>query len=169
MKRKIKPILLLFLFIINISALVSLAYNRWVKTPPSYHQQEASETLETLQEPIALNQKQLQQMKDLRVALESEIITIREQMQNKRQALVTEMNKPKPDLTFIDNIIDEISYLQSRIQKRTIRNLMQDKKILSPSQQNRYFSMFEDHVRGMGRGRGRRGRAKKGLSQRRYQ
>ena len=169
MKRKIKPILLLFLFIINISALVSLAYNRWVKTPPAYHQQEAAETLETLQEPIALNQKQLQQMKDLRVALESEIITIREQMQNKRETLVTEMNKSKPDLTSIDNIIDEISYLQSRIQKRTIRNLMQDKKILSPSQQIRYFSMFEDHVRGMGRGRGRRGRVRKGLSQRRYQ
>jgi Spy/CpxP family protein refolding chaperone len=169
MKRKFKPILFLFLFIINISALVSLAYNRWVKTPSSYHQQEAFETLEALQEPMALNQKQFQQMKDLRVALESEIITIREQMQKKRQTLATEMNKSKPDLTIIDNVIDEISYLQSRIQKKTIRNLMQDKKILTPSQQTRYFSMFEDHVRGMGRGRGRRGRARKGLSQRRNQ
>jgi Spy/CpxP family protein refolding chaperone len=118
---------------------------------------------------MSLNQQQLQQMKNLRVALGDEIESTRRQIHEKRQALITEVRKSNPDLTDIDNIIDEISFLQSQIQKKTMRNLMRDKKFLTPSQQTRYFTMFEDYVRGMGMGRGRRDRGRKGSAWRRDQ
>lgn len=169
MKRKIIFIILMFLFIINISALVSLAYSRWIKSSYSYSKQDAMETLNGLQQKMALNQQQLQKMKNLRVTLEDEIESMRKQIHEKRQALITEIRKSNPDLTDIDNIIDEISFLQSQIQKKTMRNLMRDKKVLTPSQQTRYFTMFEDYVRGMGMGRGRRVRGRKGPAWRRNQ
>jgi hypothetical protein len=72
------------------------------------------------------------------------------------------MQNPEPDLTDVDETIDEIALLQSQIQKKTIRSLMRGKELMTPSQQTRYFSMFEEHVRGMGRGQGRRVRGKRG-------
>jgi hypothetical protein len=108
-------------------------------------------------------------MRGLREKLEQEIAVIREEMQSKRETLAREINKSNPDLEMIDKIIDEVSYHQSQIQKRTIRSMMQDRQILSPDQQTRYFSLFEDHVRGMrrGRGRGLRVRGRRGHSQKR--
>lgn len=168
MKRRILPIVLAFLFIINLSALAALAYNRWLRSPASFPQ-EAPGTLEALQEPIGLDQRQLQQMKGLRGALEDEIASILVQIQQKRQALILEMQNPEPDLTDVDETIDAIALLQSQIQKKTIRSLMRDKELMTPSQQTRYFSMFEEHVRGMGRGQGRRVRGKRGRGRQRNQ
>ena len=84
MKRRILPIVLAFLFIINLSALAALAYNRWLRSPASFPQ-ESPGTLEALQEPIGLDQRQLQQMKGLRGALEDEIASILVQIQQNRQ------------------------------------------------------------------------------------
>jgi len=161
MKRKILPIILAFLFIINLSALAALAYNRWVR-PVASHAERSLSTLEALQEPIGLDQRQLQQMRGLRGTLENEVASILDQIQQRRQALVLEMQKPEPDLAALDATIDEIAQLQSWIQKKTVRNLMRDKELMTPSQQTRYFSMFEEHVRGMGRGQGRRVRGRRG-------
>jgi len=169
MKRRILPFVLAFLFIINLSALAALAYNRWFSSPASSSPQETPVTLEALQEPIGLDQRQLQQMKGLRGALEDEIASILVQIQQNRQALILEMKKPEPDLTAVDETIDEIALLQSQIQKTTVRSLMRDKELMTPSQQTRYFSMFEEHVRGMGRGQGRRVRGKRGRGWQRNQ
>ncbi|MGB2906566.1 MAG: periplasmic heavy metal sensor [Candidatus Aminicenantaceae bacterium] len=168
MKRRILPIVLAFLFIINLSALAALAYNRWFSSPAS-PPQETPVTLEALQEPIGLDQRQLQQMKGLRGALEDEIASILVQIQQNRQALILEMQKSEPDLTAVDKTIDEIALLQSQIEKTTVRSLMRDKELMTPSQQTRYFSMFEEHVRGMGRGQGRRVRGKRGRGWQRNQ
>ena len=161
MKRKILPFLLAFLFIINLSALAALAYNRWL-WPETASSAETLTTLEALQEPVGLDNSQLQRMRGLRGALEDEVASIQDQIQQKRQTLILEMQKAEPDLAQIDETIDEISRFQSRIQKKTVRNLMRDKEIMTPSQQTRYLSLFEEHVRGMGRGQGRRVRGRRG-------
>ena len=161
MTRKILPSLLTFLFIINLSALAALAYNRWLK-PAGAHPETPLTSLEALQEPIGLDQEQLQQMRGLRGALKDEVASIQEQIQQKRQALIQEMQKAGPDLSRVDETIDEISRLQSQIQQKTVRRLMRDKELMTPSQQTRYLSLFEEHVRGMGRGRGRQVRGRRG-------
>lgn len=161
MKRKILPFLLAFLFIINLSALAALAYNHWLR-PEAASSAETLTTLEALQEPVGLDNSQLQRMRGLRGALEDEVASIQDQIQQKRQTLILEMQKAEPDLAQIDETIDEISRFQSRIQKKTVRNLMRDKEIMTPSQQTRYLSLFEEHVRGMGRGQGRRVRGRRG-------
>lgn len=167
MKKKIIPLALAFLFIINITGLAALAYNRWVKSYEPIPLQEPLLTPEALQEPIALNREQVRQMRSLRSALEDNITSLREQMQEKRQSLIQEARQSEPDLATIDRVIDEISDLQANIQKKTIRNLMQDKQLLNPTQQSRYFSLFENRVRSMDRGRGRRVRGRGGQGRQR--
>ena len=167
MNKKFIPLALAFLFIINITGLAALAYNRWIRSPDPYLPEETLWTPEALQEPIALNREQVQQMKSLRSDLEDNVSTLREQMQVKRQLLIQEARQSEPDLEAIDKVIDEISGLQAHIQKKTIRNLMQDKQLLNPTQQSQYFSLFENHVRSMGRGRGRRVRGRGGQGRQR--
>ncbi len=166
MKRRILPIILAFLFIINLSALAALAYNRWFKSA-EIHPGEPLASLEALQQPIGLDQGQLQQMRGLRGALEDEVFSIQEQIQQRRQALILEMRNAEPDLSQVDDMIDEIARFQSQIQKKTVRSLMRDKELMTPSQQTRYLSLFEEHVQGMGRGRGRRVRGRQGRGMKR--
>ena len=167
MKKKFIPLTLAFLFIINVTGLAALAYNRWMRSPEPYLPEATLLTPEALQEPIALNQEQVQQMKSLRSDLENNITSLREQMQEKRQRLIQEARQSHPDLAAIDQVIDEISGLQANIQKKTIRNLMRDKQLLNPAQQSRYFSLFENRVRSMARGSGRRVRGRGGQGRQR--
>ena len=81
-------------------------------------------------------------------------------MEEKRIDLIEEVRNPAPDLNKIDRVVDELSALQAEVQKKTIRNLIKDKQLLTPRQQERYFFMFEEHLHGRGRGQGRRGRGR---------
>jgi hypothetical protein len=144
MRRKIFLIILIIFFVINLSALATLSYNRWLKPKPTPKPQDSLKSWRSLQRVMALSQAQMFRMRDLRGSLEQGIEEIRLQMVEKRKILLEEVQKPSPDLDLIDRTIDEISRFQGEIQKKTIRNLLEDKKILSPMQRDKYFSMFDN-------------------------
>ena len=164
MKRNVLLIVLLFMFIINGTALVTLAYHRWIKPAPDYS---AQETLDAMRRPMSLSEGQLLKMKRLREALDNRVGVLRQQIQTKRAALMAALEEADPDLASIDLMIDEIGALQSRIEKQTIRNLLQDKRLLNPTQQTQYLGMFREHVRGRGMGRGRGLRGGRGMGRQR--
>jgi Spy/CpxP family protein refolding chaperone len=163
MKKKLLIVSLALLFVINITALATLSYNRWFKSLPlSEDQWDQSESWQKLQTEMSLTPRQSQTMQDLRLSLEREVESIRQQMSEKRNALLEEARNPSPNMNRIDSLIEEIGVLQTHIQKKSVRNLLKDKKILTPRQQERYFSLFEEHMQGQGwrhrmRGKGRRG------------
>jgi Spy/CpxP family protein refolding chaperone len=164
MKRNVLLLVLVFLFIVNGTALVTLAYHRWIKPAPEYSGQE---TVDALRETMSLTEGQLLKMKRLREALDSRVEVLRDQIQVKRAELMAALEEADPDLASIDRTIDEIGALQSRIEKQTVRNLLRDKRVLNPAQQSQYLGMFREHVRGRGlgrgQGRGRRARGGRGL------
>jgi Spy/CpxP family protein refolding chaperone len=163
MNKRLMIAALVLLVVINITALATLSYNRWIKTwPVSESQWNQSESWQKLQTEISLNPQQSQTMQDLRLSLSREVESIRQQMSEKRNALLEEARNSSPNLSRIDSLIEEISALQTEIQKKSVRNLLKDKKILTPGQQEKYFSLFEEHLQGRGwrhrmRGKGRRG------------
>ena len=157
MKKRIFILALVLLCIINITALATLSYNRWIK-PQRLETEAERSAWEALEIKIDLKPSQMERMQGLRLSLEEDVETLRQQMEEKRLRLIDEIKNPSPDLNHIDTIVDELSELQGEVQKKTIRNLLKDKELLNPGQQERYFSIFEKHVRGQGRGRGRRGR-----------
>jgi len=157
MKKRTVISVLLLLFIVNITAIVTFSYNRWLKPKITSDEKESSVIWNSLQDHVALNPPQLEKMKNLRLSFEKEIMSLRMQIWQKRKLLLEETRNLKPDLELIDNAIDELSRLQAEIQKKTIRNILKDKEILSPRQQKSYFSLFERHLQRPGRGWGRRG------------
>ena len=164
MKKRIFIIALVLLFVINITALTTLSYNRWFKPwSPADEQWNQSESWQELQTQVSLSPQQSQTMQNLRLSFEKEVDSLRQQMWEKRNFLLEEARNPSPNLNRIDSLIEEIGALQADIQKKSVRNLLKDKEILTPGQQKKYFSLFEEHtqVRGRGyrkRGTGRRGR-----------
>lgn len=156
MKKRLIAFGIILLVVINISALATLIYNRWFKAQRLDLAADSSESLTAIQKKMSLSTEQLERMHELRSSFENEIDGILVQMQEKRKALVAETKKAKPDIALIDQLIDEIGNLQSKVQKRTIRNLLKDKSIMTPAQREKYFSMFEDYVHRRGMGRRRR-------------
>lgn len=157
MKNRVFLIILIFLFIVNLTAVVTFSYNRWLKPKINSAEKDPQEIWDSIQDQVALEPPQLEKMKSLRFSFEKEILSLRMEIWRKRRVLLEEMRNPDPDINRIDNAIDELSRLQADIQKKTIRNILKDKEMLSPWQQKRYFSLFERHMQKPGRGWGRRG------------
>ncbi|MBN2245040.1 MAG: periplasmic heavy metal sensor [Candidatus Aminicenantes bacterium] len=157
MKKRVVFIVLIFLFIINLTAVATFSYNRWLKPKTDIAEESPQEIWESIQEQVALDPPQLETMKNQRLSFEKEILSLRMEIWQKRRVLIEEIRNPDPDLSRIDKAIDELSRLQVEIQKKTIRNILKDKEILSPWQQRRYFSLFERHLQQPGRGWGKGG------------
>jgi Spy/CpxP family protein refolding chaperone len=104
----------------------------------------------------------MERIQSRRVSFENEIESLQSRMWETKNSLVRETKRPSPDLDRIDALIEEFSRLQASVQKKTIRNLLKDKELLTPQQQERYFSLFEDHMRGQGRRHRGRGRGRGG-------
>lgn len=162
MKKRLFIITMVLLFVINITAFTTLSYNRWLKPRPFSLESDQSETWQTLQKHVSLNAQQSQTMQNLRLAFEKEVDSLRQQLWEKRNALLEEARKPSPNLNRIDSLIEEISSLQTDIQKKSVRNLLKDKRLLTPQQQEKYFSLFEEHTQVRGRGYRKRGTGRRG-------
>lgn len=162
MKKRLFIIAMVLLFVINITAITTLSYNRWIKPWSQSDRWEQAEGWQDLQAHVALNPQQSQTMRNQRLSFELDVQSLRHSMWEKRNALMQETRNQAPDLDRIDTLIEEIGALQIDIQKRSVRNILSDKKLLTPGQQEKYFSLFEEH---MGRGGRRlrvRGKGKRG-------
>jgi len=162
MKKRFVLIIFIFLFIVNLSAIFTFSYNRWLKPKINLAEEDPQEMWNSIQAQMVLDPPQLEKMKSLRFSFEKEILNLRMEIWKKRRALLEEIRNSDPDLARIDKAVDELSRLQSEIQKKTIRNILKDKEILSPRQQRRYFSLFDRHLQRPGRGWGRGGRGWRG-------
>ena len=145
MKKKFGKMALLLLIVINVSALLTFAYNRWVREPggPST---EGPVLAETFTRQLCLSGQQEKCIKDFRFAFDSEISDIQARIQEKRLAMVEELKKESPDDATLDKLIDDISQLQAEIQKKAVENILKEKEVLTDEQKAAFFRLFEDHV-----------------------
>ncbi|MBS3819730.1 periplasmic heavy metal sensor [bacterium] len=141
---------LVFLLAINLTALLTLAYNRLLfqKSPSP----EPAQTESSLQEELNLTPQQHERLKAHRKAYKQEIQPTVQEIQEKDKLLLEEIQSEKPNLKRIYALVDEISQLQAEIQKEAVKKLLQEKSILNPEQRKHYFSVFEQHVCGRGMG-----------------
>lgn len=145
MKKRLLALGLILLVVINVSALLTFAYNRWLRAPGK-HPAANSAGATSLERHLCLSGEQEQCIKDIRFSFDSETGGIQAQMREKRRAMVEEMKKESPDSASIDKLIEEISRLQAEIQKKAALNLLKEKELLTPEQKATFFRMFEDHV-----------------------
>ncbi len=154
MKRKLGRLALLLLIVINISALLTFAYNRWVREsggPPAASPDRA----DTIAHELCLNGQQAKCIRDFRFAFDSEIGDIQAQLREKRLAMIEELKKASPDGATLDKLIEDAGRLQAKIEKKAVENLLKEKDVLTDEQKATFFRLFEEHVCPRGRGAGR--------------
>lgn len=162
MKKRLFIIAMALLFVINITALTTFSYHRWIKPRPDPAEAGQQVPWQDLRERISLSAEQSRNMIKKRLSFQQEVGSLRQQMWELRSDLVEEARNPSPDMDRIDSLIEKIGALQVDIQKKSIRDLLEDKKFLTPRQQEKYFSLFREHAQGRNRwfrnrGMGRRG------------
>ena len=160
--KKLGKLGLLLLIVINVSALLTFAYNRWVREPGGRPTGSLA-TADSITQKLCLSGQQEKCIKDFRFAFDSEIGEIRARMEEKRRAMVEELKKESPDGAALDRLIEDISRLQAEIQKKAVENLLKEKEVLTEEQKATFFRLFEDRVcprqEGAGRDSGAAGQA----------
>jgi len=139
---------LVFLTAINITALLTLAYNRWYVQEKSSQASDPARTVEAVRKELNLTSQQAHKMIDHRNSYQQQIGPEMLKIQEKKRQLFNELRSEKPDQSRINSYIDEISLLQAEIQKKAVKNFLKEKSILDKNQQKHYFSICEQHVCG---------------------
>lgn len=154
MKKRLWTLGLILLVIINVSALLTFAYNRWLRGPGE--RPAASRDLADLfTRQLCLSGEQEKCIRDIRFHFDSDLADVQARMREKKRTMVEEMKKESPDGATIDRLIEEISRLQAEIQKKAVLNLLKEKEVLTDEQKAMFFRIFEDHVCPREKGTGR--------------
>jgi len=138
---------------INIGVLATIGYNRLEKSCPGGDaEKERHAAMSFLIKELDLSPAQEKEIESLRKSLEPKVEEIRIKLREKRVQLFNLLKESQAEYEKINNQLSEIKSLQTEIEKMAIANLLQEKKILSPEQQEKFFSIIlkrlfheEDH------------------------
>ncbi len=145
MRNKLPALGLVLLVIINITALVTFAYQRWVQ-PKGAAPSGLPASHVCLEESLSLNGTQKKCLKRIRLSFGQEAEAVQARLVAKRKALVDEIKSETPDMAAVGRLVDEIGGLQTEIQKAAIAHLIKEKQVLTPEQKEIFFRLFENHV-----------------------
>lgn len=145
MKNKLPTLGFFLLVIINVTALLTFAYHRWVQ-PKGNAPSTIPASPVCLEEALSLNGTQKRCLKDIRLSFSREAEAAQERLREKRKALVDEIKSETPDMAAVGKLIGEISGWQAEIQKMAITHLFKEKQLLTPEQKEIFFRLFENHV-----------------------
>ena len=145
MTKRIWKLGLILLVVINVSAMLTFAYNRWLRVPGE-RPAAGGALAEPFSRQLCLNGEQEKCIKNIRFSFDAETQDIQAQIREKKRALVEELKKESSDGAALDKLIEDISRLQAKIQKKAVSNLLKEKEVLTDEQKETFFRIFEDHV-----------------------
>ncbi|MCU0645127.1 MAG: periplasmic heavy metal sensor [bacterium] len=145
MKRKIILIVIAMLLIINLSALTTIGYHRFVSNKPTATICQLSGD-DYLYQELALSRSQLDQMKTIRQSFLDASNAISEQLLARRTTLVAQLKTASPDSEAMCQLLHEISSLQNDLQHQVIASVLRQKAILNSEQQEKFFDIIGNRL-----------------------
>ncbi|MCI0512429.1 periplasmic heavy metal sensor [candidate division KSB1 bacterium] len=143
MKRKLWLLGLILLTIINLAALGTWIYHRYHRqTRPDYHAHRATPTVLFCRE-LNLSAEQMEKVQQLRRTFHQSVGPASQTLLNKRLALIDQLILDHPDTSQINQLIQEIADSQIKLQHQVARYITQEKQILKPEQQQRFFEILK--------------------------
>jgi len=164
MKKNLVILFLVLLTIINVSALATIAYHRWHSRRPFPPMLRPDRHMDFIKQELNLNEEQVKEFESQAKRFKQETKPILYSLKAKRKDLMDEIAAEEPNEDRLDKLTEEIGALQAALQKKTIVHLLEEKSLLTPEQQQKFFSLLRergDHARmlrnrGKGIGRGLR-------------
>lgn len=145
MKRKLLILGIALIVIINLSAFGTLSYKRWCRYRAECryinHQDE-----NYLYTQLSLSESQIEEMKTIKQSFFLRTDRINTVLHGKRIKLVDLLTASQPDKEKIDKVLEEVDSLQAELQKDVIYNILKEKVILTPVQQEKFFSIIKERL-----------------------
>ncbi len=141
MKKVYIIIVVSLLLIINLSALATLGYHRFVasKTAVPVCCQSGEDYL---YQELALSSSQIEQMKAIKSSFQVQADGISRLLFPKRAELVCLLKVSAPDSQRINQLLQDIGALQTELQQQVIQSVLKQKAILNAEQQERFFALL---------------------------
>ena len=158
MKNRLVILFLVVLTIINVTALVTIAYHRLHFKRPFRPTGRPDMHMNFIKQELDLNEKQIKEFESQDKRFREETKPILDSLRAKRRDLMDEVAAEHPSIDKLDKLTQEIGALQAALQKKTIMHLLKEKSFLTPEQQQKFLSLFKegrDRIRGL-RSRGNR-------------
>jgi len=132
----------LLLLAMNLSALGTITYkgNLWKSDTP----QELSPY--AVEENLELSSDQAERLAVQREAFIDDWESVQGELLASRTRLLAAIREVNPDAAELYSLVDEIAELQSRIEKKSVDQLLKDRAVLTPQQNEQYFSQLESRM-----------------------
>jgi Spy/CpxP family protein refolding chaperone len=144
MKKKLVILFLIVLTIVNVAAVVTIAYHRWQfkRHSPPIGRPDAH--MNFIKQELGLNEEQAKEFESQAKRFEEEIEPIRDSLEAKRSDLMNEIMAKEPSMDKLNKLSEEIGALHVKLEKRTSMHLLKGKSLLTPEQQKKFFSLFKE-------------------------
>jgi Spy/CpxP family protein refolding chaperone len=143
MKSRWMIVALLLLTVVNLAALATFAYHRFCPTrcerscAPA-----AAGSACVLQNQLGLDEAGTKRLEALRLQHQQRTRPLTERLAQKRSELLQAVIPAEPDTLQIRRLCRQIDSLQSAVQEWTVRHLMEQKQIFTPSQQEKFNTLM---------------------------
>jgi Spy/CpxP family protein refolding chaperone len=158
MSSRLVPFLLALSLLLNGFILAGFAYRTWIAPPeiarmgppPGPGGPGRAGPLEMLSQDLKLDESQRQALKGLFDKYANERRERFRQIQQVREAMVSELKKPDFDIAQIDSLVDQMTKLRAEQQKENLGSIAQLSGQLRPDQRERLHEILADRYGGPG-------------------
>lgn len=144
MKKNLAILLLIFLTVVNVAALATIAYHRFHFKKPFPPPGRSDIHMDFMKRELDLNEEQIKEFESHREKFRIETEPILDSIRAKRKELMDKIAAEKPNVEKLDKLAEEIGALETRLKKKTTAHLLEGKALLTPEQQKKFFSLFKE-------------------------
>jgi Spy/CpxP family protein refolding chaperone len=144
MKRSSIILFLVLLTIVNVAALATIGYHRFHPRKPFHRDIRPDMHKDFVKQELELNEKQVEQFEAHVEKLKTEMEPILDSLRTKRKDLMDEILADEPSMDKLNRLSEEIGALHVQLGKKTTAHMLKAKSFLTPEQQRKFFSLFEE-------------------------
>lgn len=141
MKKKWFILTLVFLTVVNLSALGTFVYQRWCCTEPACAMDSTEDHGCYMRKHFDITEDQINRLNAVENSSRPLIQALTIQMKERRIELMKTLMDKNSDNAKIEAALRQIDSLQATMQRQIVKRLLDEKGILIPQQQEKFFSL----------------------------
>ncbi len=161
MSRKIAVFAVVVLTLFNLTALSTIAYQRWSSGSAARRIPEGEPWMRGLFE-LGFDERQISQMQEARRQFLERTEPLELELHQLRSRMFDLVRAESPDTSVIFAMVDSIGTVQNELQKQAISHMLDEGSIFTPDQRRRFFEMLDRHKERKWKPYGRQGHGRRG-------